>query len=143
TFSTPTPDWGFDQTTRINRYHNVVGTARPNSGGVEQGFIRYSDGTWKVYAAPNAVDTRFSDRNDSGTVVGSWFDGGRNHGLVFYNGSYQTVDYPNAYHTQLLSINNSGVILGSFVLSDGSAGSFLLSNGQFSNVSCTNQQGRA
>src|SRR5215472_8897017 len=56
----------------INDYGTVVGAAE-NSNGLSQGFIRWSSGGLSFYAAkPSgiAVDTFFSDRNNSGVIIG-------------------------------------------------------------------------
>src|SRR5438045_3565408 len=74
-FSLPYPPYTDTAGERVNSYHNVVGVA-VDTGDAESAFtretafVRYSDGSWHAYSAPNATATIFMDRNDSGINVG-------------------------------------------------------------------------
>src|SRR4029077_5937652 len=54
--------------------------------------------------------------NDSGQIVGSFFDAGntKTHGFLDTGGSFTTIDVPGATNTNAYGINNSGQIVGWF-----------------------------
>jgi hypothetical protein len=45
-----------------------------------------------------------------------------------------TINYPGAKYTAIYGINNFGVIVGAYILPDGSAHAFMLSQGTFTNI---------
>ena len=60
----------------INRWGTIVGgadPAQPPGSSTISGFVRYSNGGFKTYMAPNASQTFFERRNALGvTVGGTW-----------------------------------------------------------------------
>ena len=117
----------------INDYGNVVGLLDGLAGGTF-GFVRYNDGTWKVYQAHPPYATWFSGRNDSGVTVGAYDSPTGTHGLVLYQGVLRTVDYPGAAYTALTGINRYGTIVGYHVDAHGNSHGFKLQNGQFYSI---------
>src|SRR5215471_16627464 len=94
-------------------------------GGVETAFADsiYSFTTIDV---PGALSTNANGINDSGQIVGSFWDGLNGHGFFLdVDGSFTTIDVPGASSTGASGINNSGQIVGSFVDATGAHGFFL------------------
>lgn len=97
----------------INRWGTIVGgadPAQPPGSSTISGFVRYSNGGFKTYMAPNASQTFFERRNALGVTVGWYLDNSNHfHGLVFSGSSIATLDYPNANpDTEILGINYWG-----------------------------------
>src|SRR6266404_5159846 len=134
-FNLPAP-WTSDPH-GINRWGTVVGLAQ-DSNLVNYGYIRYSDGSFKTYMAPNATDTNFARRNALGVTVGFYVNTTattpRRRGLVVSGASTATVDYPGALHTNLTGINYWGTIVGEYNNQDGSRAGFKLKNGVFTKI---------
>jgi hypothetical protein len=132
-FKAPAP-WSGLSPKGINRWGTVVGvTYLPRIGPaptfIKYGFVRYSDGSFKTYMAPNAVQTGFYRRNKLGVTVGFYSDSsGGTHGLAVSGTSQATVDYPGKAGTVLLGINNWGTIVGN------SSTAFKLKNGTFTPI---------
>jgi probable HAF family extracellular repeat protein len=85
-------------------------------GGVETAFADsiYSFTTIDV---PGATGGTRGARgiNDSGQIVGSFYDGVRDHGFAYSGGRFTTIDVPGAFTNVAFGINNSGQIVGSFI----------------------------
>jgi hypothetical protein len=113
----------------INRWGVVVGLAGQFPS--LYGYIRYSDGTFKTYIAPNASNTIFLQRNKLGVTVGYYTDiaSGAVHGIVVSGSNAVTVDYPGAVETTLSGINYRGTIVGG-----SGEGAFKLKNGVFTSI---------
>ncbi len=138
-------NWKFftsGQPNGINRWGTVVGGKSQGSRPTQFGYIRYSDGTFKTYMAPSALDTVFSGRNALGVTVGGYTDNSPmllSHGLVVSGSHAVTVDYPGATSTGLSGINYWGTIVGNYTTNSGgpynyTAGAFKLKNGVFSRI---------
>ena len=61
---------------------------------------------------PGATLTLPSGINNLGTIVGSYYGGGRFHGFVWQNGTYTTLDPPGSTFTEVYGINDQGDIVG-------------------------------
>lgn len=135
-FNLPSP-WLASGPNGINRWGTVVGGATKGSTRPTQfGYIRYSNGSFTTYMAPNAGDTVFSARNALGVTVGQYTDMSATthiHGLVLSGSNAVTVDYPGATYTEPSGINYWGTIVGGYTKSS-SRGSFKLKNGVFSTI---------
>jgi hypothetical protein len=140
----------------INRWGTVVGdTQSPTGSGrgsnplpqTALGFVRYSNGAFKTYMAPNSValasnasQTHFTRRNALGVTVGWYMDSSatsHSHGLVVAGSSTATVDYPGATDTILFGVNYRHTMVGIYSLFGGFSdayGGFELKNGVFTNV---------
>jgi probable HAF family extracellular repeat protein len=94
------------------------------------GFL-YSDGTFTAIDYPGAYTVPHGI-NDSGQVVGSFYDGA-NHGFLYSSGTYTTVDYPGAGLTSLNGINDSGQIVGQSIF-NGAEHGFLYSGAAFTTI---------
>ena len=91
----------------INRWDTVVGYGQSSDASTALGFIRYSNGAFKTYAAPNASRTYLTRRNALGVTVG-WYTASANQnarGLVLSGSNTATVNYPGANESILLGIH--------------------------------------
>jgi hypothetical protein len=124
----------------VNDFSNSVGqlTTEPSPGTfVRRGFIHFSSGAVSLFTAPHSTATSLSDRNDAGTMVGSYFDTITNkpEGFVLHNGTFVTVNHPNAPRgTALRRINKNSTIVGAWFDSSGFAHGFKLVNGAFTSI---------
>jgi probable HAF family extracellular repeat protein len=83
---------------------------------------------------PGSASTVASGTNDSGNIVGFYYDaGGIGYGFLLQQGVYTTIGVPGAASTQARGINNNGDIVGHFADAAGKH-VFLLRNGQFSTI---------
>jgi uncharacterized membrane protein len=100
----------------INNLNQIVGEVILN-GGVEEAFMYdlHADST-TILSVPGANFTYPEGINDSGEVVGGWYDtGGDNHGFTWTSaGGYTSFDVPGAVNTSPNAINASGTIVGTF-----------------------------
>src|ERR1700722_14934136 len=88
-----------------------------DSGGVEHGFVRATDGTITSFDPTGSVQTFASDLNDSGTLTGDWADSNS-----FYYGYLRTADgsittfegSSGSPFTDSSSINNLGLVAGHY-----------------------------
>jgi probable HAF family extracellular repeat protein len=105
-------------------------------GGVETAFADpiYS---FTTFNAPGATGfgTNAFGINDSGQIVGFFFDAGNTttHGFLDTGGSFTTINAPGAIDTYAYGINDSGQIVGSFVDALGSHG-FVDTGGSFTTL---------
>lgn len=120
----------FGQDTRpngINKWNSMVGQYLPASG-IWTGFKRFSNGSFIDLAYPGSNGTYPNAINDSGLVVGLYYDTNYTaHGFIYHNGNWANLDAPFALGTSLIGVSNSGAMLGA---SFGS-GWFLYVNGAF------------
>jgi len=87
-----------------------------------------------VPGAPVTVARRI---NDSGQVVGLYFDaGGNEHGFLFSGGQYASIDYPGALATEVLGINDqiAPTLVGDYVDASGAGHGFMLKAGVFTTI---------
>ena len=87
---------------------------------IGHGYLRSSTGEITVLPdpSPDAVSTEAAGVNNSGMIVGSFFDdAGGLHGFIRRFGNTLVYDYPNAVRTRLNGLNNHGEITGQW--SDG------------------------
>jgi len=137
-FQAPSP-WTGSAARGINRWGTIVGSAGQSNSANWFGFVRYSNGGFKTYMAPNASQTTFTRRNALGITVGWYLDNANHfHGLVFSGSSVATVDYPNANpDTEITGINYWGTIVGFDFTNGHSYGNFAfkLKNGKFTRIS--------
>lgn len=62
---------------------------------------------------PDATTTFANDVNDSGYIVGTYWDSnGVSHGFLYDGSSYTTIDYPDADWSEATGINQQGDIVG-------------------------------
>jgi hypothetical protein len=115
------------QPTGINKWNSIVGQyISPGHGDIWTGFKRYSNGSFIDLLYPQSASTYPNAINDSGAVVGYYYDLKYvKHGFFYYSGKWATLDYSGS-ETVLLGISNSGVILGV-----GGSGFFLYANDAF------------
>ena len=122
----------------INRWGTVVGYGQSSDASTAVGFIRYANGAFKTYAAPNASRTYLTRRNALGVTVG-WYAASANQnarGLVLSGSNTATVNYPGANESILLGINYWHTMVGIFTFGDFSLpyDGFKLKNGVFTTL---------
>src|SRR6516164_3084931 len=94
-------------------------------GGVETAFAD-SIYSFTTIDPPGALSTEANGINDSGQIVGDFWDGLNLHGFFLdVGGSFTTIDPPGATLTRPTGINNSGQIVGEFTDAIGQHGFFL------------------
>jgi hypothetical protein len=71
-----------------------------------RGFL-LSGGVYSMIHYPGAVNTTAEGINDSGQIVGRYWDGIRYHGFLLSGGVYSTIDYPGADVSMAYGINNN------------------------------------
>ncbi len=120
----------------INRWGTVVGYTYDPAQNTE-GFIRYPDGSFKLYKAPNSAGTQLNRRNAQGVSVGTYWDttsAHHKHGIVVYSSSSATVNYPGASDTYAMGINKWGSIVGFYLDSSNNYQGFELKNGKYTKI---------
>jgi hypothetical protein len=122
------PAFGQDtRPTGINKWNSMVGQYVPASG-MWTGFKRFSNGSFIDLAYPGSNGTYPNGINDSGLVVGQFYDTNYiSHGFIYHNGNWASVDFPLGSGTSLIGVANSGTMLGASF----GWGSFLYVNGAF------------
>jgi hypothetical protein len=84
---------------------------------------------------PGAVQSNPNGLNDSGRIVGEYYDSsGALHGYLWSAGTFTSIDFPGAVWTRALGINNTGQIVGVYYTCAASYGchhSYLYSGGVF------------
>jgi hypothetical protein len=121
----------------INKLNTVVGYYIENSNNYKaRGFRRYSNGGYAALDYPNGTGTVPMGINDSGTVVGFFYDKEiTQHGFIYHKGAWAKLDYPDPYGTtELKGISNDNVILGQWSDEDYTF-AFLYENGVFKTIS--------
>jgi probable HAF family extracellular repeat protein len=106
----------------------IAGSVLP-ANSQEYPFV-YSNGTYTNIDVPGSIETGAEEINNSGEVVGSYYEGSSYSGFIYSNGVYTTLDFPGSTNTYLSGINNSGEIVGSYHTGSGSE-AFTYSNGVF------------
>jgi probable HAF family extracellular repeat protein len=99
--------------------------------------ILLQNGIATTLEVPGSRSTGVSGINDSGQIVGSYFDSSTDHSFLFENGSYITLDVPGSSQTSPTGINAAGQIVGNYW--DAAAGKrfgFLFDNGIYTNSKC-------
>jgi hypothetical protein len=96
----------------INASEEIAGTYVDESGG--HGFVADTNGHIKSFDVPQAIDTGGVSINDSGTVVGNYYDVDfETHGFIrTADGQITPFDVPGCGGTWPLKINNKGEIAG-------------------------------
>jgi len=72
--------------------------------------------------------------NDSGQIVGNYYDSSTIHGFLVSGGTYTTIDFPGAVAGSANAINDSGQIVGDYGDGAGGEHGYLLSGGQFTTI---------
>ena len=138
-------DIGFTAGTQaygINNYGQVVGVYNDSSG-VGHGFL-YSDGTYLTLDAPNSIVTWAEGINDSGIVVGFFYDDNGHHGFSYDGINYTVINNPNAlagsYSGTIISgINNMGIMTGYIVgIGENSDQNFIYDGNSFTTIDVPN-----
>jgi probable HAF family extracellular repeat protein len=115
----------------INDTDVIVGWYTDSSGD-DHGFVKTGN-TFSSIDYPGAVEpfgTTITGINNSGTMVGCYWDGSMLHGFLYNAGSFTALNYPGAIESQPFGINNNGDVIGYYW--DGTAThGFLYSEGTF------------
>ena len=97
----------------INDNDVIVGWYTDSSGD-NHGFVK-TGGTFSSIDYPGAVEpfgTTIIGINNSGTMVGSYWDGSVSHGFLYSAGSFTALDYPGAIESQPFGIDSNGDVVG-------------------------------
>ncbi len=114
----------------VNDSGQIVG----DYGDYDYGYER-SGGKFTPIAVPfaGAQGTFPFAINNSGEIVGGWWDSNRiEHGFTLIGGTYTSFDYPGATETAGFAINSAGDIVGPYSDASGVEHAFLLSGGAYS-----------
>ena len=88
---------------------------------------------------PEATDgTVIRGLNNSGHLVGSYYDSDGTHGFFYDGNNYIKIDYPNADFTYVRAINDHGIIVGVYSIG-GATFSFKYNDGIWSSISYPGQ----
>jgi probable HAF family extracellular repeat protein len=99
----------------------------------QRGFV-YQQGQYFTFDFPWASRTIASAVNDSGAIVGEFWNASGGHGFLHYQGKMVAIDHPNALSSWATGINNSQQISGTWQDSSGVNHGFLYSNGAFTDI---------
>lgn len=145
TFSASGDDVATFRPSGINDSGVIVGTGIipvGEDGAKFRGFVDNS-GTLTAIVDPDATDNSFDllsgtqvrAINDSGAIVGDYYDSsGNRNGYIDNGGTFTTIDDPNATQgTIVTGINDSGVIVGNYFTSSGEQG-FEYNSGTFTTI---------
>jgi len=116
----------------INDNDVIVGWYTDSSGN-NHGFVK-TGGAFSSIDYPGAVEpfgTTIIGINNSGTMVGSYWDGSVSHGFLYSAGSFTALDFPGAIESQPFGINSNGDVVG-FYWDGTETHGFLYSGGAFS-----------
>jgi uncharacterized membrane protein len=92
----------------VNRALAVVGSYTNFPNGNEEGFL-YKNRKFTDIPGPTGATASYAlGINDSGEIVGSWWDSFQFHGFLLKGKTYATLDPPGAVHTWATGINNKG-----------------------------------
>src|SRR5262249_10133060 len=75
----------------------------------------FAGGQWKRIDHPESETTAINGINQSGEMVGIWFDANRNeHSFRLVNGRFASIDVPNATRTLVDTLLDSGTVSGTY-----------------------------
>jgi uncharacterized membrane protein len=98
------PGASYTEAHGINASGQIVGIS-------DAGAFLLDNGSYTTFAALTFHSYAYSI-NASSQIVGDYYDGSRDHGFLFDQGSYTTLDPPGSTHTEAYGINDSGQIVG-------------------------------
>lgn len=119
----------------INNWRQIVGILRePIHPNRPHSFVRVGALFYPI-EFPGSRSTTVNQINNSGQIVGQWFDGNAYHGFLLSTGKFLTIDFPGGpQYTALSSINDRFEILGGYSFqypANSAFHSFLLTKGSF------------
>ncbi len=123
----------------INASNEIVGwshlSINPSGGGPLLGFL-LSGGTFSPILVPGAASTGPSGINDSGKIVGAFYEPGAvsTDGFLDVANTFTTIDVPGAKNTLPFAINNLDQIVGSYGPVFGDESGFFFDGSQFFNL---------
>jgi len=80
----------------------------------------FSGGAFTAINPPGAIVTTPAGINNSGVVVGTFFDANnQSHGFIYSNGKFLQIDHPNAISTTAYGIDDKNEIVGTYIAADG------------------------
>ena len=103
----------------INNGGDIVGRFNLGRGDGPHGFL-YSGGQWKRIDHPESKTSAINGINDSGEMVGIWFDANQNErSFRLSSGRFTSIDVPNATRTLVDALLDSGTVSGTYRDKDG------------------------
>ncbi len=115
--------------TDINIMGTMIGVYLDASSQIS-GFT-YSAGVVTPFHIAGTQGNQIRGINDSGDIVGEYYDDSGQHGFVDIAGVITTIDYPGGINTSFMDINNSGQAVGIYLDSGYYPHGFVWSNGVF------------
>ena len=113
----------------VNDSGEMVGDYADYDLGYERSGARF---TKIAVPFPGALGTFPYGINNSGEVVGGWWDSNKDeHGFTLIAGAYTSFDYPGGSETAGFGINSAGDIVGGYNDASGVPHGFLLSGGAY------------
>jgi probable HAF family extracellular repeat protein len=113
----------------LRRYRGWTNSTTNKAG---LGFL-WANGTYSTISVPGAVYTKALGINDSGAVVGTYWDGRRLNGFRDVGGTFTTLNVPGSSNTQATGINDVGQVVGLYINGTGTHG-FVYTGGAYDNV---------
>jgi len=101
------------------------------------GCFLYSGGSFTAINVPHAEGCGI---NNSGQIVGDFYDGGPNRGFLYSGGSFTTIAVPGASYTFARGINDAGEIVGSYFDAAMNLYGFLEKGGSFTTINVPGAQ---
>ena len=89
---------------------------------------------YTTFDVPGATDTFALGINDSGLIVGFYYDAAGGHGFLLQQGTYTTLDVPGASRTYGSGINDAGQIVGFYLDAAFTYHGFLLDQGSYTTL---------
>ena len=85
------------------------------------------EGTYSPIVAPGALITQASGINNSGQIVGTFYDGIQQHSYLYSNSIFTAIAVPDSPLTLAFGINDNGQISGSYYGATGGYQGFIAS----------------
>lgn len=98
----------------INNRGDIVGRFNLGRGDGPHGFL-FSGGQWKRIDHPESQISAVNGINQSGEMVGIWFDANQNeHSFRLNDGRFTSIDIANATRTLVDALLDSGAVSGTY-----------------------------
>ncbi|MCI0530296.1 MAG: S8 family serine peptidase, partial [Nitrospira sp.] len=105
-----------------------------NTIDIASGVLPYTYPNFTPIDFPGFPSIFAQDINDSGQIVGFYFDSSRAHGFLLDRGSFTTIDFPGDVYNKSFGMNDSGQIVGLYTDSLARDYGYLFTGGNFSTI---------
>ena len=125
------PGWEVTYASGVNNRRQIVGHA---INADQSSAFLFESGHYTMLDIPGAISYGANDINNSGQIVGGYFDeDGRLNGYLYDRGIVTSLLFPGSDYTTLVAINDRGQVIGNYGGPVGN-GTFLYSNGVFAEI---------